>query len=80
MEIYPQIISSVEVKDKEKVLSDKELNKAFNELAAALEGTGRIILRPSGTEQKVRIMVESLDAAKNNDYVNKLTKLIKSSE
>ncbi|MDE5991107.1 MAG: phosphoglucosamine mutase, partial [Clostridia bacterium] len=75
-EIYPQIIHSVTVKDKEKVLSDKELNRAFEEMKSKLDGVGRIILRPSGTEQKIRVMVESPSAEMNSDYVKKLTKLI----
>ncbi|MDE7079451.1 MAG: phosphoglucosamine mutase, partial [Clostridia bacterium] len=79
-EIYPQIIHSVTVKDKEKVLSDKELNRAFEEMKSKLDGVGRIILRPSGTEQKIRVMVESPSAEMNSDYVKKLTKLIEYSE
>ena len=78
--IYPQIIHSVVVKDKEKVLADKDIISAFSDLEKKLNGQGRIILRPSGTEQKIRIMVESQDAKINDECVKILTKLIEISE
>lgn len=76
VEIYPQIIHSVTVKSKEKVLADKEVNKALEEWKVRLDGIGRIILRPSGTEQKIRVMVESTSNETNEECVNNLTKLI----
>lgn len=80
VEIYPQVIHSIMVKNKEKVLADKEVNKAYEELKSRLDGIGRIILRPSGTEQKIRIMVESASSQTNSECVNILTNLILNSE
>ncbi|MDE5549276.1 MAG: hypothetical protein K2J13_03390, partial [Clostridia bacterium] len=80
VEIYPQVIHSVTVKSKEKVLADEAVNKALEEWKTRLDGIGRIILRPSGTEQKIRVMVESQDSKMNEECVNLLTNLIAKAE
>jgi phosphoglucosamine mutase len=62
---YPQVLLNQEVSDKAKVMSSAELAEAISRVSEELDGSGRVLVRASGTEQVVRIMVEArdLDAA-----------------
>ena len=75
-QIFPQIISSIKVKDKEKIMSDERLIDAYSQWQRQFAGKGRILLRPSGTEQKIRIMVESCSSKLNENCVKFLTNII----
>ena len=57
--IYPQHIQNIRVKDKEAVMSDSEVVEKLKEVEALIGGKGRVLLRPSGTEPLIRIMIES---------------------
>lgn len=59
--IYPQILKNVKVKDKQKVLEDVKIKEAIDSVNEKLAGEGRTLVRPSGTEPLLRIMVEHLD-------------------
>ncbi len=75
-QIFPQIISSIKVKDKEKIMSDERVIDAYSQWQRQFAGKGRILLRPSGTEQKIRIMVESCSSKLNENCVKFLTNII----
>ncbi len=62
MESYPRCTKNVTVLDKDKVLADPSLRACASEAEAELAGKGRVLLRKSGTEPKIRIMVECPDA------------------
>jgi phosphoglucosamine mutase len=57
--MYPQVSRSVRVPDKEAAVSHPAVRAAVEAVTRRLEGRGRILLRKSGTEPVVRIMVES---------------------
>ncbi|MBE7088402.1 MAG: phosphoglucosamine mutase [Clostridiales bacterium] len=57
----PQIHKSVAVKNKRKVIGDIRLVKMVQSYKNSVEGVGRIVLRPSGTEDVIRVMVEHED-------------------
>lgn len=59
LKIFPQILVNVRVADKNTAMKDEEVLKAADEVGKRLEGNGRILLRPSGTENLVRVMVEA---------------------
>lgn len=59
LKIYPQILMNVKVKDKNEAMQDEEVLAAAEEVNEKLAGNGRILLRPSGTENLVRVMVEA---------------------
>jgi len=59
MEKLPQTLVNVEVADREAVGAAEAVWKAVEEEGARLEGRGRVLLRPSGTEPLVRVMVEA---------------------
>jgi phosphoglucosamine mutase len=61
MQTLPQVLINVEVADKATVADAPWVRTAVAEAEAQLGGTGRILLRPSGTEQVVRVMVEAAD-------------------
>jgi phosphoglucosamine mutase len=61
MNTLPQVLINVQVKDKTTVASDPSVRAAVAHAEAELGDTGRILLRPSGTEQLVRVMVEAPD-------------------
>ena len=61
MQTLPQVLINVEVADKSTVATAPGVQSAVAEAEAELGDTGRILLRPSGTEQLVRVMVEAAD-------------------
>jgi phosphoglucosamine mutase len=61
MQTLPQVLINVHVADKATVATASSVRSAVAEAAAELGDTGRILLRPSGTEQVVRVMVEAAD-------------------
>lgn len=61
MQTLPQVLINVAVADKATVAEAPEVQTAVRQAEAELGDTGRILLRPSGTEQMVRVMVEAAD-------------------
>ncbi|HNM95745.1 MAG TPA: phosphoglucosamine mutase, partial [Mycobacterium sp.] len=61
MQSLPQVLINVEVADKATVAEAPAVQDAVRQAEAELGDTGRILLRPSGTEQMVRVMVEASD-------------------
>jgi len=59
MEKLPQTLVNVKVRDREALQHAAEVHAAVERESAALEGRGRVLLRPSGTEPLVRVMVEA---------------------
>ena len=55
---YPQVLINVSVNDKKKVLESERVKKALSEAEKILDGSGRVLLRASGTEGVIRVMVE----------------------
>ncbi len=56
---YPQVLISVTVSDPKQASSSDRVREAIEDAEADLNGSGRILLRPSGTEPVVRVMVEA---------------------
>ena len=56
--LYPQLLLNVRVRDKAKVVAHPALQEAVRRAEGRLKGEGRILVRPSGTEPLVRVMVE----------------------
>ena len=75
--IYPQLLENVTVQDKQTVLEDKELNNVIDSVAEELGSDGRILVRPSGTEPLIRVMVEAKTDELCAHYVNRVIDYIK---
>ena len=61
MKTYPQILVNVKVKERKDLDSMPEIAKRMSEIEKKLDGTGRLLVRYSGTEPKVRVMIEGED-------------------
>ncbi len=75
--IYPQLLENVIVKDKEKTLQDEKLLELIKKVEDRLGDEGRILVRPSGTEPMVRVMVEAKTDALCAKYVGRVVDYIK---
>ncbi|MCQ2799799.1 MAG: phosphoglucosamine mutase [Bacilli bacterium] len=74
---YPQILENVRVVDKKVVLTDATILAKVAEINKEMNGAGRILLRESGTEPVVRIMVEGDDKEQCQKYIDAVHNLIK---
>jgi phosphoglucosamine mutase len=77
MEKLPQTLVNVEVADREAIADATAVWEAVEREAAGLEGRGRVLLRPSGTEPLVRVMVEAPDAEEAEAVCNRLADLVR---
>ena len=75
--IYPQVLKNVKVADKAAAQNDPDVQAAVAEVAAALGDTGRILVRESGTEPKIRVMVEAETMESCQKYVDSVVDVIK---
>ena len=75
--VYPQVLENVRVQDKVAAKNDPEVKKAVDKAAEALGDSGRILVRESGTEPLIRVMVEAKDEAVCKDMVDSVVKVIK---
>ena len=75
--IYPQVLKNVKVADKAAAQNDPDVQAAIAEVAAKLGDTGRILVRESGTEPKVRVMVEAETMEICQAYVDLVVDTIK---
>lgn len=69
---YPQVLKNVPVKNKKTVLEDEEINQLIKDINETLNDNGRILVRPSGTESLIRVMVETDDLEKCDYYVDQV--------
>ena len=74
--IYPQKLENIRVKDKAAAQNDPEVCAAVELVAKQLGETGRILVRESGTEPVIRVMVEAPTQQECEDYVNQVVKTI----
>ena len=75
--IYPQLLVNVKVKDKLAAREDPDVKRAEDEVVTALGNAGRLLLRESGTEPLVRVMVEAESdelCRKNVDHIVQVLK------
>ena len=75
--IYPQLLINTPVKDKQAAMEDAELLEAVDQVAKELGDEGRILVRPSGTEPLMRVMVEAKTDELCSLYVNRIINFIK---
>ena len=63
MDVYPQVLINAKVKteNKERYTEDAEIMAAIEKIEAEFANNGRVLIRPSGTEPLVRVMIEGKD-------------------
>lgn len=74
--IYPQILKNVKVKDKASAKQDSDVQEAVKKAEEKLGNNGRILLRESGTEPLIRVMVEAETMDICTKYVNDMIKVM----
>ena len=78
MRVYPQVMVNIEATPEMKAkLDDPEVKSYLDIETRRLEGDGRILVRPSGTEPLIRIMIEGSDEKFINDLVNECAETLK---
>ncbi len=75
--MYPQVLENVRVRDKAAAQSDEAVRAAVDRVSDALGDTGRILVRESGTEPVVRVMVEAESEDVCRKYVDEVVETIK---
>lgn len=78
MKDYPQVLKNARVRDELKNRYEEfpDIIKAIKEVEEAYHGSGRVVIRPSGTEALVRVMIEGEDIYKLSQDADKLVKII----
>ncbi len=79
MQKYPQVLINVNVARKVESLTLPAIQKAVTAVEKALGHEGRVLLRASGTEPLIRVMVEGEDEKKVNEYAQQLVEVVKNS-
>lgn len=77
LKIYPQKLVNVRVKDKEETLGNKEVQAKIEEIEDKLQDSGRVLVRKSGTEPLIRVMVEAETDEIAESSVNEIVERIK---
>ena len=80
LHIYPQVLVNVKVKDKAVTQADKDVQDAVKKVVDALGDTGRILVRESGTEPLIRVMVEAETEEICRKHVDNVVSVIKEKE
>jgi phosphoglucosamine mutase len=76
MKTYPQVLLNIKGVDKSKVDSDQGLQEIVKEAEADLGESGRVLLRASGTENLVRVMVEAADEGTAHSWADRIARVV----
>ena len=77
VEIYPQLLKNIRVKDKPAARADQDVQAAVDAVEKALGNDGRILVRESGTEPVIRVMVEARTDELCEKYVSQVLEVIR---
>ncbi len=80
LHIYPQVLVNVMVKDKAVAQADADVQAAISKVAERLGDTGRILVRESGTEPLIRVMVEAETKEICHTYIDEVVSIINKKE
>ena len=76
VKVYPQHLRNIRVKSKEAVLKNEEVLAEMKKVEEEIGGSGRILLRKSGTEPVIRVMAEYEDIEKCKEFVDRVSEVI----
>ncbi len=74
---YPQVLVNVVVSDKNSVMDDKDVKAKIEEATKALNGSGRVLVRPSGTEPLIRVMSEAENKSSAEKAVESIVEVLR---
>jgi phosphoglucosamine mutase len=75
---YPQVLINVKGVAKDKLSGNNSIKNRMKEIEKELGNSGRVLLRASGTEPVIRVMIEASDENKANEFAQALAQLVKS--
>ena len=73
---YPQLLKNLRVEDKNAMMTNKAILAVIAEVETEMNGKGRVLVRPSGTEPLVRVMVEAETEALCESYVERILAVV----
>ena len=76
MDVYPQVLKNVSGVDRSALGNNEQVHAVVAEIEAELGGSGRVLLRPSGTEALVRVMVEAADEATAHRMADRIVDVV----
>lgn len=76
MKKYPQVLVNVKVTDKYHVTDNQKVSEVIEQVEQEMNGNGRILVRPSGTEPLVRVMAEAPSAELCQEYVDRIVAVV----
>lgn len=76
LKLYPQMMKNLRVKDKSAVIADARVQAAVKEVEKDIDGKGRALLRQSGTEPVIRVMIEAETEEKCAEYIDRIASVI----
>lgn len=76
MKKFPQVLVNVRVVDKHHVTDNEKVSEIIKQVEEEMNGNGRILVRPSGTEPLVRVMAEAPTEDQCRDYVNRIVAVV----
>ena len=74
--LYPQYLVNIRVKDKANAKNDPDVKAAVEAVEKLIDGNGRVLIRESGTEPVIRVMVESETDELCREYANRIADVI----
>jgi phosphoglucosamine mutase len=74
---FPQLLINVKVTDKNKVTENEKVKEVITAVEQEMNGNGRILVRPSGTEPLVRVMAEAPTEEQCREYVERIVEVVK---
>ena len=77
METFPQELVNVRVTDKYNVVNNDKVSAKIDEVEKDMDGNGRVLVRASGTEPLVRVMVEAETEELADQYSNDIAEVVK---
>lgn len=76
MKKYPQKLINVRVSDKNSVMKNEKVQSVIEQVEKEMSGNGRVLVRPSGTEPLVRVMVEASTEEECDSYANRIASVV----
>lgn len=76
LDIFPQKLKNIKVDDKNRIMGDEKVKEYIEKTNEQFNGNGRLLLRASGTEPLIRIMVEAQDEAACDECIAKTEKML----
>lgn len=77
MKKYPQRLVNIRVMDKHHVTDNEKVKEVIEQVEKEMAGNGRVLVRPSGTEPLVRVMVEAATIEECDSYVNRIASVVR---